>query len=171
MVPMKLTWWQPTSRWACAGARDSLIHRSGILLGLSAEHLHMASPVWQPCSSVAKSRPILCNTMNCSTPVFPVFYHLPKFTQPHVHWVGDAIQTISSSVTPFSSCPQSFPASESFPMSWLFTSGGQSIGALASVLGVVKFLTWQLRGPQKQVKAVRLLLIQSQKKQHFYHIV
>ena len=44
--------------------------------------------------------------------------------------------TISSSVIPFSSCPQSFPASGSFPMSQLSASGGQSIGAsaLASVL-------------------------------------
>ena len=44
--------------------------------------------------------------------------------------------TISSSVIPFSSCPQSFPASGSFQMSQLFASGGQSIGvsALASVL-------------------------------------
>ena len=43
---------------------------------------------------------------------------------------------ISSSVVPFSSCPQSLPASGSFPMSQLFTWGGQSIGvpALASVL-------------------------------------
>ena len=43
---------------------------------------------------------------------------------------------ISSSVVPFSSCPQSLPASESFPMSQLFACGGQSIGvsALASVL-------------------------------------
>ena len=43
---------------------------------------------------------------------------------------------ISSSVVPFSSCPQSLPASESFPMSQLFAWGGQSIGvsALASVL-------------------------------------
>ena len=40
--------------------------------------------------------------------------------------------TISSSVIPFSSCLQSFPASESFPMSQFFTSGGQSIGASAS---------------------------------------
>ena len=40
--------------------------------------------------------------------------------------------TISSSVIPFSSCPQSFPASGSFQMGWLFTSGGQSTGALAS---------------------------------------
>ena len=42
--------------------------------------------------------------------------------------------TISSSVVPFSSCLQSFPASGSFLMSRLFTSGGQSIGASASVL-------------------------------------
>ena len=40
--------------------------------------------------------------------------------------------TISSSVIPFSSCPQSFPTSESFPLSQLFTSGGQSIGVSAS---------------------------------------
>ena len=39
---------------------------------------------------------------------------------------------ISSSVVPFSSCPQSLPASESFPMSQLFTWGGQSIGVSAS---------------------------------------
>ena len=44
--------------------------------------------------------------------------------------------TISSSVVPFFSCPQSLPASEFFPMSQLFTWGGQSTGvsALASVL-------------------------------------
>ena len=39
---------------------------------------------------------------------------------------------LSSSIVPFSSCPQSFPASGSFPVSRLFTSGGQSIGASAS---------------------------------------
>ena len=40
--------------------------------------------------------------------------------------------TISSSVVPFSFCPQSFPASGSFPVSELFVSGGQSIGVSAS---------------------------------------
>ena len=47
--------------------------------------------------------------------------------------------TISSSVTPFVFCLQSFPASGSFPMSWLFKSGGQSIraSASASVLPVI----------------------------------
>ena len=42
--------------------------------------------------------------------------------------------TISFSAIPFSSCLQSFPASGSFPMIWLFASNGQSIGASASVL-------------------------------------
>ena len=41
--------------------------------------------------------------------------------------------TISSSAAPFSFCLQSFPAPGSFPVSWLFTLGGQSIGASASV--------------------------------------
>ena len=45
--------------------------------------------------------------------------------------------TISSSVNPFSSCPQSFSGSGSFPMSWLFTSGGQRIGASASAASVL----------------------------------
>ena len=79
----------------------------------------------------------LCDPMNCSTPGLPVHHQLPEFTQTHVHRVGDAIQpSVSSSVVPFSSCPQSFPASESFPMSQLFAWGGQSTGvsALASFL-------------------------------------
>ena len=44
--------------------------------------------------------------------------------------------TLSSSVIPFSSCPQSYPASGSFPMSQLFTSGGQSIGVSASISNI-----------------------------------
>ena len=46
--------------------------------------------------------------------------------------------TISSPVTLFSLCLQSFLASESFPMSWLYSSGGQSIGGLALVLFLPK---------------------------------
>ena len=54
-----------------------------------------------------------CNPMDCSMPGFPAHHQLLELIQTHVHWVGDAIQTISSSVIPFSSCPQSFPASGS----------------------------------------------------------
>ena len=43
-------------------------------------------------SSVAQSCPTLCHPMNCSTPGLPVHHQLPKFTQTHVHRVGDAIQ-------------------------------------------------------------------------------
>ena len=50
-------------------------------------------------------------------------------SHPSSQWCHPAI---SSSVVPFSSCPQSLPASESFPMSQFFTSGGQSIGISAS---------------------------------------
>ena len=73
----------------------------------------------------------LCDPMDCSTPCFPVHHQLPEFTQTHVHWVSDAIQQ-SHPLIPFPSCLQSFPASGSFPVSRLFTSGGQSIGASAS---------------------------------------
>ena len=87
-------------------------------------------------SSVAHSCLTLCNPMNRSTPGLPVHHQLPEFTRTHVHRVGDNHPTISSSVVPFSSCPQSLPASGSFQMSQPFASGGQSIGvsALASVL-------------------------------------
>ena len=51
--------------------------------------------------------------------------------------------TISSSVIPFSSCPQCFPASGSFPVSQFFTSGGQSIGASASALALpINIQSW-----------------------------
>ena len=43
-------------------------------------------------SSVAQLWPTLCDPMDCSTPGFTVHHQLPEFTQPHVHWVGDAIQ-------------------------------------------------------------------------------
>ena len=69
--------------------------------------------------------------MDCSTPGFPVLLYLLEFAQTHGH------PTISSSVSSSSSCPQSFPASGSFPMCWLFASGVQSIGASASVLPVI----------------------------------
>ena len=90
------------------------------------------------CCSGPKLCPTLCDPMDCSAPGFPVSYHLLEFCPascPLNQWCHP---TISSSVIPFSSCLQSFPASRSFPMSQLFASGGQSIGAsaLTSVLPV-----------------------------------
>ena len=87
-------------------------------------------------SSVTQSCPTLCDPMNRSTPGLPVHHQLLDFTQtqrPSSQWCHPAI---SSPVIPFSSCPQSLPAWESFPMSQFFTWGGQStrVSALASFL-------------------------------------
>ena len=81
------------------------------------------------CCSFVQSCPTLWDPMNCSIPSLSVFHHLLELAQIHVHWVSDAIQ---SSVIPFSSCLQSFPAPGSFLMSQFFALAGQSIGASAS---------------------------------------
>ena len=53
---------------------------------------HQFSSV-QSLSRVTQSCLTLCDPMNHSTPGFPVHHQLPEFTQTHVHWVGDAIQS------------------------------------------------------------------------------
>ena len=78
-----------------------------------------------------QSCPTLYDPMDSSMPGFPVYHQLPELTQTHVHWVGDAIQPSHPLSSPF------LPAfnlsqHQSFQMSQLFASGGQSIGASAS---------------------------------------
>ena len=72
--------------------------------------------------------------MDCSKPDSSVLHFLPEFAEIHVQ--QKCYLTTSSFAVPFSFCLQSFPGSESFPLSQLFLSGGQSIGAsaLATVL-------------------------------------
>ena len=70
--------------------------------------------------------------MDCNTPCFLVLHYLLEFNAnlcPLSWWCHP---TISFFVTPFSSCPQSFPASGSFPMNRFLASSGQSIGASVS---------------------------------------
>ena len=87
--------------------------------------------IFSQISSVAQSCPTLCDPMDCSTPGLcpsptPGVY---SNSCPLNWWCHP---TISSSVIPFSSHLQSFPASGSFPMSQFFTSAGQSVGVSAS---------------------------------------
>ena len=68
--------------------------------------------------------------MDCCTPGFPIL---------HISWSLLKLMSIESMMPsyhliPFSSCLQSFQVSRSFPISWLLASGGQSVGASASVL-------------------------------------
>ena len=93
--------------------------------------------IWFPVQSVRCSRSVVSDSLRpnglqharppCLSPTPGVYSNscsLSRWCQP----------TISSSVNPFSSCLQCFPASGSFQMSQLFASGGQSIGVSASTL-------------------------------------
>ena len=76
--------------------------------------------------------------------------------------------TISSSVSPFSSCPQSFSTSGSFPKSQLFPSSGQSIGASASAsvlpmsiqgwfpLGLTGLISWLSKGHSRVISSTTI---------------
>ena len=88
-------------------------------------------------SSVAQTCLTLCDPMKRNTPGLPVHHQLQEFTQIHVHRVCDAIQPSHPLSSPSPPAPSILlPASKSFPMSQLFTRGGQSTGvsALASFL-------------------------------------
>ena len=89
------------------------------------------SRVFSRFSSVAQSCPTLCNPMDCSMPGFPVYQQLLELAQTHVHQVSNAIQPSHPLSSP---SPPAFNLSPpgSLPMSLFLTSGGQSIGALAS---------------------------------------
>ena len=102
---------------------------------LSISSTYVASIFFISVQSLSHVR-LFATPMDCSTPGFPVHHQIPELTQTHVHRVGDTIQPSHPLLSPFSSCLQPFPASESFPMSGFFASGVQSIGvsAAASVL-------------------------------------
>ena len=79
-------------------------------------------------SSAPQSCPTLCDTMDCSTPGFPVHHQLLELAQTHIHRVSDAIQPSHPLLSP---SPTAFNL-WSFPMSQPFESGGQGIGASVS---------------------------------------
>ena len=83
-------------------------------------------------SSVAQSCPTLCHPMDCSHARPPCPSPIPGVYQNSCLLSQWCHPSISSSVVPFSSCPQSSPAWGYFQMSQLFASGGQSIGVSAS---------------------------------------
>ena len=70
-----------------------------------------------------------------ASPSFTISQSLLKLMSIESHWVSNAIQPSHPLSPLFSSCPQSFPASGSFPMSRLFNSGGQSILTLSNSRG------------------------------------
>ena len=109
------------------------IGTSLIALNLIIPYFHIASGLKTIFSSVQSlSHWVrLCDPMNSSTPGFPVHHKLPEFTQTHIHWVSDAIQPSHPLSSPSPPAPN--PSQhQCFPMSQLFTWGGQSTGVSAS---------------------------------------
>ena len=101
------------------------------------------------CCSVTQSYPTLCNPGLQHTRLLCPSLSPRACSNSHpLNWWCHP--TISSSVTLFSSCPQSSLASGSLPMNWLFTSGGQSIGASASAsvlpINIQCWFPWGLTG-------------------------
>ena len=87
----------------------------------------------------------LCDSMDYSMPGIPVVSTRVCWNWCQLRWWYHP--TIPSCATLFSSCPQSFPPSGSLPMSWLFASNGQSIGASASAsVLAVNIQGWFLLG-------------------------
>ena len=110
--------------------------------------------LWQSqqcCCSGAKSRPTLCNPMNCSTPGFPVLHYLLEFAQKHVHWVSDAIQPSHPLSPPFPPAPnpsqhqglfQWVGSSHQWPKYWSFSFKHQSFQWIFGTNFLSDHLVW-----------------------------
>ena len=141
-LPWRIPWTEEPSRvtwpWGSKGSGTTEQWTLSLSYKIYEEFLTLKKgkpnkPNYCYCCSAAKTCPTLCNIMDYSTPSSSGLHYLLVFAQTHVHGVADAI---SSPVTPFPFCLHSYPASGSFLISLLFTSGGQSTGAstLATVI-------------------------------------
>ena len=147
--------WKQQVSWALSHYFE-FITKNGIV------HVRLQLWLWisESVSSVTQSCPTLCEPVDSRSRL-----PCPSLT-PRTYWNSCPSHwwchpTISSSVIPSFSCLQSFPASGSSPMSWFFTSGGQSIGVSASAsvlpmnthdwspLGWTGWISLQSKGPSR----------------------
>ena len=129
MIPLQICRWKGTKEPLDEGKEES--EKAGLKVNIQKSKIMASSPI----SSVQFSRSVVSDSLRphglqharppCPSPTSTVHPN----PCPLCRWYHP---TISSSVIPFSSCPQSFPASGSFQMSQLSTSGSQSIGVSAS---------------------------------------
>ena len=127
-IPCKVTFWEPSIRLQLTDSRGTQWFHNRIF-EKTAFNIYIIDP------SVQFSRSVVSDSLwphesqharpPCPSPTPGVYSN----SCPLCQWCQI---TLSSSVIPFSSCRQSFPASKSFQMSQLFASGGQHIGVLAS---------------------------------------
>jgi len=88
-------------------------------------------------SSVTQSCPTLCDPISRITPGLPIHHQLPEFTQTHVHWVHDAIQSSHPLLSP--SAPARIPSQHQGLFQWVNSSHEMAkvlVSALASFLSM-----------------------------------
>ena len=127
------------NKWFCLSTTINVLNNYQCFIHFVGWEIHPCSFMFYCISSVQFSHSVMSNSLRphesqharppCPSPTPGVH----SDSHPSSQWCQPAI---SSSIVPFSSCPQSLPAAESFPMSQLFAWGGQSTGvsALASFL-------------------------------------
>ena len=96
------------------------------------------------CYPITQSCLTLCGPMDCSMPGFPVLHHLLELAQTHVLWVSDITQP--SCPLSSSSCLQSFPASGSFLMCWLFATAGATASISVLQMSIQGWFPLRLTG-------------------------
>ena len=108
------------------GSRDSVLYQNSVTPHLSSllfsmlllfSHSVMSDSLWSPGLQHVRT---------------PVLHNLPEFTQTPVHWVSDAIQPSHPLLPPSPPALNLSHHQDLFQFSWLFASGGQSIGTSAS---------------------------------------
>ena len=135
---LKIVVWSRRRNWILRILRWNFLFSPAVLIGCQVYSFC--------CCSVSQSCPALCDPMDDSTLGFSVLHHLLELTQTHVHQVGDAIQPSHPLLPLFSSCPQSFPASGSLPMSQLlikwseYRSFNFSISCFNDYSGLMSFM-------------------------------
>ena len=106
---------------------------SGWSLMLKKQYTDIINIMYCCCCLVAKSCQTVSKLVDCRSPRFPVLHDFLKSAQTYVHWVGNTVQP-SHCLFPTSPPASVFPSIRVLSNKLLFTSGGQSIGASASVL-------------------------------------
>ena len=93
------------------------------------------------CCSVAQLCPALCDPMDCSTPGFPLLYHLLELAHTHVHWISDAIQIA------WGKCPMDLKSD-------CPGSNSRSTNSLIYLLGQITKTLWASGGPYIKLELV-----------------
>ena len=136
ILAWEIPWTEEPGRLQSMGEQKSRTGLSNYTTTMPLRARRKKKPVWFPiqpccyCCSVAKPCPTLCDPMNCNTPAFLSIVSQSLLKLMSIESVMPSNHLILC--RPLLLLPSSFPASGSYPISQLFTSGGQIIGASAS---------------------------------------